>query len=304
MIKRISKRKQIICRLFKRSMFPCPRYHAQGAWARQHGQEIRAAARTLVRLLGPEYCQGEWRSPHWQHPWPMRPARRSEPRWFSSAPPRAAFPRAPERRRRVPDHFGNTSHPRDWQPEPPSVRPWIWKSRIMPRRGPPVAKQKVPRWYWSEEGETRQPRGVKPRGTLRGGPERTADDPRRNPRGGLCGGPGRSAKEPQTPFPKTSQRKSDRGRGQERPKTEKRPTVVTVEEGGRERTWGPLSRIAVWRAGCFWQDMQGAAKVFIKKDGKMDEVEVELRVEGGRERFWFNQKKDQPQHDEDEEPAL
>ena len=52
--------------------------------------------------------------------------------------------------------------------------------------------------------EKRQPRGVKPRGTLRGGPERSAGDPRRNPRGGLCGGPKRSAKEPQTPSQKTS----------------------------------------------------------------------------------------------------
>ena len=167
-----------------------------------------------------------------------------------------------------------------------------------------MAKQKVPRWYWSEEGETRQPRGVKPRGTLRGGPERTADDPRRNPRGGLCGGPERSAKEPQTPFPKTSQSKSNRGIGRERPKTEKRPLIVTVEEGGRERTWGPLSRTTAWRAGCFWQDMQGAAKVFIKKDVKMNEVEVEVRVEGGRERFWFNEKNDRPQHQKEvEEPA-
>ena len=50
--------------------------------------------------------------------------------------------------------------------------------------------------------------------------------------------------------------------------------------------------------------MQGAAKVFIKKDGKMDEVQVEKRIEGGREKFWFNQNKDQPQQPkEDEEPS-
>ena len=50
--------------------------------------------------------------------------------------------------------------------------------------------------------------------------------------------------------------------------------------------------------------MQGAAKVFIKKDGKMDEVQVEKRIEGGREKFWFNQNKDQPQQPkEDQEPA-
>ena len=170
-------------------MFPCPRYHAQGAWARQHGQEIRAAARTLVRLLGPEYRPGEWRSPHWQHPWPRRHTWRSELRWFSGAPPREEFPRAPERSRRAPYRFGNVSNPGDWQPEPPRINPREWRARVLPRRGPPVASQRVPRWYCSEEGKTRQPRGVKPRGTLRGGPERSANDPQRKPQGGLCGGP-------------------------------------------------------------------------------------------------------------------
>ena len=84
----------------------------------------------------------------------------------------------------------------------------------------------------------------------------------------------------------------------------KRPTLVTVEESGRSRTWGPLSRTISWRVGCFWEEMQGAAKVFIKKDGKMDEVQVVKMIEGGRERFWFEEKKDRPQQPkEDEEPA-
>ena len=104
------------------------------------------------------------------------------------------------------------------------------------------------------------------------------------------------------PVPKNLTAQVHRGRVRERPKTEKRPLVVTVEEGGRERTWGPLSRIAVWRAGCFWQDMQGAAKVFIKKKtGRWMRSKLSLES-NTEERFWFNQKKDQPQHGE-EEPA-
>ena len=110
-----------------------------------------------------------------------------------------------------------------------------------------------------------------------------------NPRGPLRGGPERSAKEPQTPFPKTSQHNANWGKGGERTKKTKRPTLVTVEEGGRTRTWGPLSRTTSWRVGCFWEEMQGAAKVFLKKDEKVEEVQVVKRIEGGRERFWFEE---------------
>ena len=37
-------------------------------------------------------------------------------------------------------------------------------------------------------------------------------------------------------------------------------------------------------------------KVFIRKDGKMAEVEAEKRFEGGRERVWFNEKNEQTQN--------
>ena len=40
-----------------------------------------------------------------------------------------------------------------------------------------------------------------------------------------------------------------------------------------------------------------------QRDGKMNEVEVELRVEGGREKFWFSEKRGQTQHRQDEENA-
>ena len=69
--------------------------------------------------------------------------------------------------------------------------------------------------------------------------------------------------------------------------------IVTVEKSGKMRRWGPLSRTAAWRAGCFLEDLQGGVKVFIRKDGKMAEVEAEKRFEGGRERVWFNEKNEQ-----------
>ena len=84
----------------------------------------------------------------------------------------------------------------------------------------------------------------------------------------------------------------------------KRVMIVTVETSGTMRRWGPLSRTTAWRVGCFLEDLQGGVKVFIRKDGKMAEVEVEKRFEGGREKFWFNEKKDQPEHQtERQEPA-
>ena len=50
--------------------------------------------------------------------------------------------------------------------------------------------------------------------------------------------------------------------------------------------------------------MRGAVKVFIKKDGKMEEVQVVKKIECGREMFWFEEKKDQPQQPkEDEAPS-
>ena len=47
--------------------------------------------------------------------------------------------------------------------------------------------------------------------------------------------------------------------------------------------------------------MTGKVDVFLEKDGKMEQVQVELRVEGGRKRGWFVEKKpEQPQRRSDE----
>ena len=77
-------------------------------------------------------------------------------------------------------------------------------------------------------------------------------------------------------------------------KARKKPTIVTIEESGRERKWGPLSRANAWRAGSFWEDMDREVKVFIVEEDKRKEVDVEKRLEGGREWFWFEEKVPQP----------
>ena len=175
----------------------------------------------------------------------------------STAPPRR-FQGRPEPRTSRPYSYGDPRRSGSWQQGAPRPYPQDRKPQVRPRRGPPVAAIRVPRWYQHDEWETRQPQAFKPRGTQRGGPERPADDPRRNPRGGLCGGPGRSAKEPQTPS-QTSHGKTNGGNaGKPKGKDERRPTIITVEGNGQERSWGPLSEINAWRAGFFW--LEGGRK--------------------------------------------
>ena len=84
-----------------------------------------------------------------------------------------------------------------------------------------------------------------------------------------------------------------------------RPTIVTVDKGGRKRKWGPLSRDTAWRAGSFWEEMGGDAKVFLEKDGKMNEVSVEKLVGKGGPRFLFKDKKpDSPQRPDEKRDDL
>ena len=166
-------------------------------------------------------------------------------------------------------------------------RPQNPRPRVQPRTGPPVAAMKVPPGFYHGKWETRQPHGSNPRGPLRGGPARSVNDPRRNPRGGQCGGPERSAKEPQTPS-QTSQAKTngERKKGQAK---KGRPTVVTIDENGCERKWGPLSQTSAWRAGSYWEDMDGDARVFLEKDGERKEMEVEIILKRGRPKFTFKE---------------
>ena len=167
-----------------RSMFPRPRHHAQKGWAGERGIEIRVLAGALARLLDDENMRGEGfgAMPRTPHPRPGRP-------YFYGSPRRE----------------GNRPRPG------PRARPRDTRPNALPRRGPPVAAIRVPRRYRRDEREARRPRGVTPRGPLRGGPERSANDPQRNPRGGQCGGPARSAKEPQAQN-QSSHAKADGGK--------------------------------------------------------------------------------------------
>ena len=56
-----------------------------------------------------------------------------------------------------------------------------------------------------------------------------------------------------------------------------------MEANGRERRWGALSRAAAWRAGTFWEDMEGDVRVYIERDSERKEVEVEKRIEDGKD---------------------
>ena len=78
--------------------------------------------------------------------------------------------------------------------------------------------------------------------------------------------------------------------------------VVTVEKNGRERAWGPLSQATAWRAGCYREDMDGRAKVYLEKDQKRTEVLVEMTVKGGRQSYWLKEKKAQNQEEQQLEP--
>ena len=84
----------------------------------------------------------------------------------------------------------------------------------------------------------------------------------------------------------------------------KRPTIITVEEEGHERKWGPLSKANAWRAGRFWEERGQTVKVFLENDGSRKEVEVLKTSERRRETVWLKEKnrqppQEQPQGDDD-----
>ena len=78
------------------------------------------------------------------------------------------------------------------------------------------------------------------------------------------GRPERSADDPQTPK-NTAQREANEANGGDGEKKAKWSVIVTVDEDGHERKWGPLSRNAAWRAGRFWEGRRGTVKVLLEK---------------------------------------
>ena len=79
----------------------------------------------------------------------------------------------------------------------------------------------------------------------------------------LWGGPARSSDDPRL-SKKITQTQAKREAKEK--KGGKWPTiVVTVDKGGQERTWGRLSRTAAWKAGCYWKETKGDARIFLEK---------------------------------------
>ena len=266
------KKNQYILADWSRSMFARLRYHAPCGWAGNSGDDVRWAVRTLAQALGAEGRRHDWRDPRWRSRRQRKWVRRSHPRW-SDCPPGRPFPRMPEMPRWSPSLNGYEPREGKWSRYPGRPVPRGWNDRAFPRRGKPVAVVEAPRWPRQEAWCERRPRGFEPRGPLRGGPERPADDPQRKPRGGQCGGPTRSASDTQTPH-KTAHAKTNGGdggnEGSEKPRRSQRPTIVTVDEKGSERRWGPLSRTTARRVGRFWEDMTGKVDVFLEKDRKRE----------------------------------
>ena len=173
-----------------RSMSAGPRYYGPKILARDRGEAVRWAVRTLAQSFGGRGTpRVAGRKPARPAGW--RPVRWSDARWYSNAPPRRPFQSSREPGCWQP-RFSDHERRSFWQP--PSVqRTGDWRFRPMPRRGPPVAAVKVPRRDMGEMERERQPRGPEPRGPLRGGPERSAGDPQRKPRDSLRGGPASSS---------------------------------------------------------------------------------------------------------------
>ena len=266
------------------------RHHGPPEWAYRSGK-VRAAARTILQILDEENRRSEWCEANRQRRQQRGWAPKREPRRFFRPPPRR-FQETPWPRRWWPPFGGDQRWGVKPEQYPQSTTPGDRRSRVLPRRGPPVAVMRAPRWP-HQELCWRQPRGVKPRGTLRGGPERSAEDPQRKPRGRLWRGPARSANDPQLPHKNITEGKAKSGRkGKRVSKT--RPTIITVAQSGEVRNWGPLSRTNAWRAGSYLEDMDGEALVFIGKDDERTAVVVEKRISGENEWFWFREKDQQP----------
>ena len=64
---------------------------------------------------------------------------------------------------------------------------------------------------------------------------------------------------------------------------------------------GPLSRTAAWKAGCFWEETKGDAKVFLEKSGEKKEVNVEKLIGKDGPRCWFRDKMPGPPQQQVEE---
>ena len=146
-----------------------PGHHNPDRRDQERGEDIRAAARTLARLLGTETHHDGWRGGAWRRQ-QMGWRTRSGPGRFHGPPPRNPR-RTPERRHWQPYFYGSPRSRRNWQRYSPRTSPPDWRTGVLPRRGPPVAAIRAPRRYQHGLLEERRPCGSDPRGPLRGGPK-------------------------------------------------------------------------------------------------------------------------------------
>ena len=158
-----------------------PKFQRHRASEQVSGNELRQTVTALARVIGAENSRRERPDRSRQRPMQRRWAWRNESSRFVS-PQSRRFQRNPQPRQRRPHFYGNMRRGRNWE-QPRGHGPWDWRSRVFPRRGSPVAVIEAPCWCLQEDWMKRRPRGVTPRVPLRGGPERSAGDPRRTPQG-------------------------------------------------------------------------------------------------------------------------
>ena len=151
----------------ERSMFLHRRHHNPGWWPRDDRNGVHVVARALARLLYAESRRSEWREPAWQRRQQRRPTWTHEQRRFDAWSPRGPPRRTPAPGRWLPHPQGDPRPRRDWQLQFPEQRPRRWRGSTRPRRGPPVAAIRVPRWRQREEREERRPSENVSRGPLR-----------------------------------------------------------------------------------------------------------------------------------------
>ena len=63
---------------------------------------------------------------------------------------------------------------------------------------------------------------------------------------------------------------------------------------------GPISRATAWKVGCFFEDLDCRARVLIEKDERRQEVQMEKRIVGWKQRFWIEEKKPQVSQEQEE----
>ena len=93
-----------------------PRYHGPKMWARDRGDAVHWALRTLAQAFGDGGRRPDWRDASRQHPPRWRPTRK-EPRWFAGAPQRRPFQGSREPGYWRPRDF-REERQSNWQPDP------------------------------------------------------------------------------------------------------------------------------------------------------------------------------------------